>query len=34
MPVTQSELNDLVRDLSLTKDSAEILGSRFQHWKL
>jgi hypothetical protein len=27
---TQSELNDLVRDLGLPKDCAEILGSRFQ----
>ena len=25
---TQDELNDLVRDLGLTKDSAELLGSR------
>jgi hypothetical protein len=27
-PFTQSELNDLVRDLGLTKDSAQLLGSR------
>ena len=26
--ITQEELNDLVRDLSLTKESAEVFGSR------
>ena len=30
--ILQSELNDLVRDLSLTKNQAEILGSRLQEW--
>jgi hypothetical protein len=29
-PFTQIELNDLVRDLGLTKDCAEILGSRLK----
>ena len=29
--VTQAFLNDLVRDLNLPKDSAELLGSRLQH---
>jgi hypothetical protein len=31
---TQSELNDIVRDLGLSKDFAEILGSRLQSWDL
>ncbi|GBN76745.1 hypothetical protein AVEN_170244-1, partial [Araneus ventricosus] len=30
----QSELNDLVRDLNLSKDSAEVLGSRLKEKKL
>jgi hypothetical protein len=29
-PFTQTELNDLVRDLNLPKDAAEILGSRLK----
>jgi hypothetical protein len=32
--ITQEELNDLVRDLSLTKESAEVLGSRLKEWNL
>jgi hypothetical protein len=32
--VNQLELNNLVRDLNLTKTQAEILGSRLQGWKL
>ena len=32
--ILQSELNDLVRDLSLTRNQAEILGSRLQEWNL
>lgn len=32
--ITQGELNDLVRDLNLTKEKAEILGSRLQQWNL
>ena len=32
--IHQSELNDLVRDLNLTKNQAEILGSRLQEWNL
>ena len=32
--ITQEELNDLVRDLSLSKEKAEILGSRLQEWNL
>lgn len=32
--ITQSELNDLVRDLDLPKTKAELLGSRLQQWKL
>ncbi|GBM20616.1 hypothetical protein AVEN_230215-1 [Araneus ventricosus] len=31
---TQSELNDLVRDLDLPKDSAEVLGSKLKEKKL
>lgn len=32
--ITQSELNDLVRDLGLSKSKAELLGSRLQGWCL
>ena len=32
--ITQSELNDLVRDLHLPKNKAELLGSRLQQWNL
>ena len=32
--INQSMLNDLVRDLTLTKDKAEILGSRLKQWNL
>lgn len=32
--VTQPELNDLVRDLGLNKENAELLGSRMKQWKL
>ena len=32
--VSQEELNDLVRDLCLTKQKAEVLGSRLQEWNL
>src|SRR6218665_1047212 len=32
--ITQSELNDLVRDLGLSKSKAELLASRFQGWCL
>ena len=32
--ITQEELNDLVRDLSLSKEKAEILGSGLQEWNL
>ena len=32
--INQSMLNDLVRDLTLTKDKAEILGSRLKQWSL
>ena len=32
--ITQEELNDLVRDLSLTKESAEVFGSRLNEWNL
>ena len=31
---SQGELNDLVRNLDLTKPKAEILGSRLQQWNL
>ena len=31
---THEELNDLVRDLDLTKSKAELLGSRLQQWNL
>ena len=30
IPFSQSELNELVRDLGLPKDSAEVLGSRLK----
>lgn len=32
--LTQEDYNDLVRDLYLTKDMSELLGSRLQQWKL
>jgi hypothetical protein len=32
--ITQPELNDLVRDLNLSKNQAELLGSRLQGWNL
>lgn len=32
--ITQSELNDLVRDLDLSKAKAELLGSKLQDWCL
>lgn len=32
--INQSELNDLVRDLNLSKVQAELLGSRLQQWNL
>lgn len=32
--ITQFELNDLVRDLNLSKSQAELLGSRLQQWNL
>ena len=32
--ITQEELNDLVRDLDLPKNKAELLGSRLQQWNL
>lgn len=32
--VTQGELNDLVRDLNLSKKQAELLGSRMKGWNL
>lgn len=32
--LTQPDLNDLVRDLNLTKEQAELLGSRLQGWNL
>ncbi|XP_076324370.1 uncharacterized protein LOC143232621 [Tachypleus tridentatus] len=32
--ITQSELNDLVRDLGLSKAKAKLLGSRLQEWCL
>ena len=31
---TQDELNDLVRDLELSKSKAEILGLRLKQWNL
>ena len=32
--ISQSELDDLVRDLELVKRKAELLGSRLQQWNL
>lgn len=32
--ITAAELNDLIRDLQLTKDKSELLASRLQNWKL
>lgn len=32
--ISQSDLNDLVRDLDLTKEKSEILGSRLKQWNL
>lgn len=32
--ISQAELNDLVRDLDLSKNQAELLGSRLQGWNL
>ena len=32
--LSQSDLNDLVRDLQLTKEQSELLGSRLQQWNL
>jgi hypothetical protein len=32
--VNQTDLNDLVRDLGLTKEKAELLGSRLKQWNL
>jgi len=32
--ITQPELNDLARDLGLSKAKAELLGSRLQGWHL
>jgi len=32
--LTQNELNDLVRDLELSKRKAELLGSRLKEWNL
>jgi hypothetical protein len=32
--LSQKELNDLVRDLALTKEQSELLGSRLQQWNL
>jgi hypothetical protein len=32
--LTQDELNDLVRDLEVSKSKAELLGSRLQQWNL
>lgn len=32
--ITQAQLNDLVRDLNLSKGKAELLGSRLQSWNL
>lgn len=33
-PLTQMDLNDLVRDLNLSKSSSELLASRLQQWSL
>jgi len=32
--LTQADLNDLVRDLQLSKEKAEVLGSRLKQWNL
>ena len=32
--ITQEDLNDLVRDLNLSKDKSELLASRLQQWNL
>lgn len=32
--LNQSELNDLIRDLDLTKEKSELLASRLKQWKL
>ena len=32
--INQERLNDLMRDLYLSKENAEVLGSRLQHWNL
>ena len=32
--ITQEDLNDLVRDLNLSKDKCELLASRLQQWNL
>jgi len=32
--LTQDELNDLVRDLELSKSKSELLGSRLKQWNL
>ena len=32
--INQERLNDLVRDLYLSKENAEVLGSRLQQWNL
>lgn len=32
--ITQNKLNDLVRDLGLSKQKSELLGSRLQEWNL
>ena len=32
--LTQDELNDLVRDLELSKSKAELLGSRLKQWNM
>ncbi|EFN72326.1 hypothetical protein EAG_00114, partial [Camponotus floridanus] len=31
--LSQSELSDLIRDLNLSKQKAELLASRLQEWK-
>jgi len=33
-PLTQGDLNDIVRDLNLSKKQAELLGSRLKGWNL
>lgn len=33
-PLSQGDLNDLVRDLNLSKSSSELLASRLQQWSL